>query len=311
MEATLRKRLSDALSVDSSEWQEAGWSSPPPVWRKVYDRPPVRSFPLFSVRGRVIAAGQLGRPEVARFVLAGRPQPPIEEALRIGELARAALMSGGGNPPLEFSGRNADGPQRDDPAHGHSFFLPEDADDDGEIDHLIVFCRHGFSMEARRRLDLLHRLWLPHRRADGKEERGRKEWRLALEDIATPQDFAAVSALLRRSRTWISVTPYLMPWHSKPSFGATEQIKREIARRCNYPAVANVAVLDQKSAITFQRIRSRGGLVQPDRLGCFMKITFTEPTYGPLALGFGCHYGLGLFKAGEQATRDELVTRDN
>ncbi len=307
VEAILRERLSDALSVDSSEWQKAGWSSPPPLCKMVYDRPPVGPLPLFSVTRGVVAAGQPGRPEIARFVLAGRPQPRIEEGLRIGELARAALMSGGGNPPLEFSGRDADGPQRDDPAHGHSFFLPEDADEDGEIDHLIVFCRHGFSMEARRRLDLLHKLWLAHGRADGEDERGRKEWRLALEDIAPPRDFAAGSALLRRSLTWISVTPYLMPWHSKRNFGAAEQIKREIARRSTYPSLANVTVLDHKPAVKFQRIRSRRGLVQPDRLGCFMKLTFAEPTDGPLAFGFGCHYGLGLFKAGERAAGSNEV----
>jgi CRISPR-associated protein Csb2 len=303
LEATLPERLSEALSVDSSEWQAAGWSSPPPLRREVYDRPPVGPLPSSSVQRRSVSESQPGRPEVARFVLAGRPQPRIEESLRIGELARAALMSGGGVPPLEFSGRTAGGPQRDDPAHGHSFFLAEDADEDGQIDHLIVFCRHGFSLEARRRLDRLHRLWLAHGRTDEAAERGRKEWRLALEDIAAPQDFAQASALLRSSRIWTSVTPYLMPWHIKRNFGPTEQIKREAVRRGGYPVLANVAALDQstvtKRTIKFQRIRSRRGLVQPDQLGCLLKLTFAEPVDGPLVFGFGCHYGLGLFKAEE------------
>jgi CRISPR-associated protein Csb2 len=300
---TLPESLCDALSVDTSEWQAAGWSSPPPLRRQVYDRPPVGPFPSSSVQWRSVSESQPGRPEVARFVLAGRPQPRIEESLRIGELARAALMSGGGVPPLEFSGRTVDGPQRDDPAHGHSFFLAEDADDDSEIDHLIVFCRHGFSLEARRRLDRLHRLWLAHGRTDEEGERGRKEWRVALEDIAAPQAFATASALLRRSQNWTSVTPYLMPWHSKRNFGPAEQIKREVVRRGGYPVLANVAVLDRstvtKRAIKFQRIRSRRGLMQPDQLGCFLKLTFAEPVDGPLVFGFGCHYGLGLFKADE------------
>lgn len=43
------------------------------------------------------------------------------------------------------------------------------------------------------------------------------------------------------------------------------------------------------------RFRSRRGLIQPNRLGSFWRLTFSEPVQGPLALGFGCHFGLGLF----------------
>lgn len=301
MVATLPERLSEALAVDTSEWQKAGWSNPPPLRKIVYDRPPIGPLPSFRRRVITNSTGQPGKPEVARFVLAGRPQPRMEDALRIGEIARWALMSGGDNPPLEFSGRDANGPQRDDPAHAHAFFLPEDADHDGLIDHLIVYCRNGFSREARRRLDRLNRLWLAHGRTDDEGERGRKEWRLALEDIAAPEAFGQVSTLLRSSRAWKSVTPYLMPWHAKRNFGVVEQITREIERRGIFPALTDVIVPDQstlsKRAIKFHRIRSRRGLVQPDRLGCFLTLTFTGPVVGPLALGFACHYGLGLFAA--------------
>jgi CRISPR-associated protein Csb2 len=250
------------------------------------------------------ATGQPGKPEIARFVLEGRPQPRVEDALRIGEIARSALMSGGDDPPPEFSGRDGNRPQRDDPAHAHAFFLPEDADHDGLIDHLVVYCKNGFSKEARRRLDRLSRLWLAHGRASNEGERGRKEWRLALEDIAAPEVFGQRSTLLRSSRAWKSVTPYLMPWYAKRHFGVVEQIMREIERRGNFPALTDVAVLDQstlaKRAIKFHRTRSRRGLAQPDGLGCFLTLTFAEPVVGPLALGFACHYGLGLFGASDE-----------
>lgn len=52
----------------------------------------------------------------------------------------------------------------------------------------------------------------------------------------------------------------------------------------------------KRRPIHFQRFRSRRGLAQPDRLGSFWRLTFPEPIAGPLALGFACHYGLGLFK---------------
>ena len=293
-------RLADALAVDTGDWQTAGWSSPPPLYNRVYDRPLVGPLPKFQPRPP--RTDQPKMPEVARFVLAGRPQPRIEDALRIGEIARAALMSGDGDPPPEFSGRHANGPQRDDPAHAHAFFLPEDADGDGLIDHLVVYCRHGFSHTARQRLDRLNRLWLAHGRAKDDGERGRKEWRLALEDIATPENFARYSSLLGRSRKWVSTTPYLMPWHAKHNFGVVDQITREIGQRGIFPALSDVMVKDRdaypdKNAAAFHRVRSRRGLIQPDRLGSFLTLTFVEPIVGPLALGFACHYGLGMFTA--------------
>ena len=301
MEATLPKRLSEALAVDTGEWQKVGWSTPPPLRRIVYDRPPIGPLPPPRRRQLVTRPGQPGQPEIARFVLAGRPQPRIEESLRIGEIARLALMSGSGDPPLEFSGRDAGGPQRHDPAHAHSFFLPEDANSDGLIDHLIVFCRHGFSREARIRLDRLSKLWVAHGRVDEEGIRGRKEWRLALEDIAAAEAFAQVSTLVRPSWAWTSVTPYLTPWHRKNNFGVVEQISREIERRGISPALTSVNVLERNSsskrAIKFHRIRSRRGLAQPDTLGSFLRLNFAEPVLGPLALGFACHYGLGMFAA--------------
>ena len=53
----------------------------------------------------------------------------------------------------------------------------------------------------------------------------------------------------------------------------------------------------KRRPIHFHRFRSRRNLAQPDRLGSFRRLRFPEPVGGPLALGFGCHYGLGLFKS--------------
>jgi CRISPR-associated protein Csb2 len=87
-----------------------------------------RTAPIASI-GR----GQPGEPQVARFVLAGRPRPRIEETLRIAAIARWALIrrKGGTETPAELLGRDANGPLRDDPEHAHAFYLPEDADRDG------------------------------------------------------------------------------------------------------------------------------------------------------------------------------------
>jgi CRISPR-associated protein Csb2 len=108
---TLLDRLSDAIAVDTAKWQAAGWSNPPPLQKIVYDRPAIGPLPPRSrKRSYVSSATQPARPEVARFVLAGRPRPSVEDTLRIGEIARLAVMSRcGGQPPREIAGRDDNG----------------------------------------------------------------------------------------------------------------------------------------------------------------------------------------------------------
>jgi CRISPR-associated protein Csb2 len=327
VKATLPERLADALAIDTSDWRKAGWSSPPPLRKVVYDRPAVGPLPRGrTARPTVSRDKQPGHPEVARFVLAGRPQPRIEDTLRIAEIARAALMSikqDDERPPIELSGRDENGPLRDDPEHAHAFYLPEDADGDGLIDHLIVYCRRGFSARAKWRLDRLTKLWIEHGRADEDGERGRKEWRLALEDIAVPEDFHDVSGLLRPAHSWRSVTPLLKSRFDKERPRVFEalaesyrgQIVEEWAKRFpGWPLPSVEPLVDARnasrfvvqvggrslSALAFARTRRGRGGVQPDAAGGSFRLTFERKLPGPIALGWGAHFGLGLF-AGENA----------
>jgi CRISPR-associated protein Csb2 len=125
-----------------------------------------RTEPVAAGDGRYLGLGLFraapsqppGHPEIARFRIQGEGRPRIEHSVRVGDALRRALMSGGGRPPIEFSGHDADGPLRADPAHEHAFFLSHEADADGLIDHLIVYCRQGFSDDAVTRLRCLERL---------------------------------------------------------------------------------------------------------------------------------------------------------
>jgi len=322
----LPERLCDALAVDTSEWQSAGWSSPPPMRKVVYDRPTVGPLPRLRRSARHKDSRQPGSPEVARYVLAGRPRPRIEDTLRIAEITRLALMSrsNGDLPPIELTGRDEDGPLRDDPAHAHAFYLPEDADGDGLIDHIIVYCRLGFSDTARRSLDRLTKLWIEHGRANEEGQRGRKEWRVALEDIAPPTSFQE-SWLLQCSPIWKSVTPYLKnrfdkvrPRNFEEMLNSyRDQISTEWTRR--HPNILPphvVALIDEqnrfiarigsdgpfnsnrpRSTLAFARTRRGRGGHQPDTSGGFFQLVFEQPVPGPIALGWGAHFGLGMFRA--------------
>lgn len=314
LEATLPERLVDAVAVETADLQAAGWSDPPASRRVLYRTPRLGAA---RPQGHSPSFGRDGdAPTVARFVLAGRPPPRIEDAVRIGEVMRLATLSQAGWRGLPISpvlsGRGDDGRALRSPDHAHAFWLPEDADGDGEIDHVVVYARDGFDPPARRALDRVTRLWLGEASArrhepDGEDEAaesaGRKEWRLALEGFGEPAQFAA-SDLLCLSRRWVSVTPYLHPWHAKKGFLWPEQIARELARRYGLSLAEPPRELQEvrigsreRRPIHFHRFRSRRGLSQPDRLGRFVALTFEREIRGPLALGFGCHFGLGLFRA--------------
>lgn len=307
-EATVPVSLFKAVQVETASLQAAGWSRPPAGRFVLYHRPeigprpparPIRPMPLTKL------------PKVARLVLAGRPLPRIEEAVKIGEVFRAAIMARiKGEIPTVISGREGGTPSRD-PHHGHAFFLPEDHDGDGFIDHLILYIHDGLNPEVTRALDNLRNLWIAaHRRHDPKDQvaEGRTEWRLALEGFGEPAEFAQ-SALLRPSADWTSVTPYLRPWHVK-SGNVARETKEMVRKECRLRGLplndvefersgredcVRAAKIDGRSVLRFHRFRSRLGLVQPDRTGSALHLIFESPICGPIALGFGCHYGLGLF----------------
>jgi CRISPR-associated protein Csb2 len=230
--------------------------------------------------------------------------------------------------PGVLSGRDEAGAPLRDPQHAHAFFLPEDHDEDGFIDHLVLYARPGLDRAVRRAAEHLNKLWINPKdqerirrkdedNPDDEEDEGdsgRREWRVGLEGFGTPEQFND-STLLRRSRTWVSATPYLRPLHLKgddPFEETCRMVRTECERRgwpapkvqrdgCGPDAGRNINVGGRaRNVLAFHRFRRRRGLVQPDRTGLALRLEFTEDVNGlpgPLALGFGCHFGLGLFHA--------------
>ena len=288
--ATLPEGLGAALSLDTADIQKAGWSLPPASEKVRYCRPlhvfqPVRQPSRF----------QSPIWTTATFLLVGKPLPRLESTLKIGEVARLAVMHQFGKDdndaplaPPQFSGHR----MPDNNIHQHAFYLPWDADHDGWLDRLVVHVPAGFDDQARRALQRLQRLWLP----------GGGEWRLVLEGMGNGEP---AHPLVGQSRRWQSVTPYLHPWHCKRGFGVEDQIRRELVKRglpepLEIQFDANLQVAGHtRRPMHFHRFRSKRGVRQPDRQGRFVEMTFAEPVKGPIALGFGCHFGLGLFASAE------------
>ena len=324
---TLPERLVDALDLDTADYQDRGWNRPPAAREVVYARDTkaaARVTSCASTRRRGSGSRPKPLPTVARFLLAGRPRPRVEDTVRIGELMRLAALSRFGwqddgargrripKAPWQISGRDTDGNRLKDPAHVHAFWLPEDADSDGLIDHVSVFIADGIDDDVRAKLDRVARLWLPPKqRAEDVdvEDASAMDWRLALEGFGQPDDFSEGTRIFGTSSRWRSVTPFLASGHLKAT-GYAGEIRRLIRRRGMEDrfgfSAADVLVTElqeissggtMRRAIDFHRFRSRGREVQPDTAGAFLNIVFPKLIEGPLVLGYGSHFGLGLFIA--------------
>ena len=315
---TLPARLVDALALDTADYRDRGWSRPPAAREVVYmcvaaANPVV--IPHGFVRRRRAARTE-DRPTVARFLVAGRPLPRIEDAVKLGELMRRAALAQFGwrkdeasgrsvpNAPWQISGRDADGRPLADPSHPHAFWLPEDADSDGWIDHISVYVESGIDDEVRVRFDRITRLWIAPRRWSSGDESDpvpMKEWRLALEGFGRPADFAGSARIFEAANSWRSMTPFLAAGHLKAS-GYLGEVLRLLRRRGLDANGVEVEVLksiavggSERRALHFHRFRSHGRERQPDAAGALLRIVFPKPFSGPLAIGFGSHFGLGLF----------------
>ncbi len=290
-------------------------------------------------RSQVASASSGGHatPTVARFLLAGYPRPPIEDAVQIGEALRLAVLAQFGwdqdpetgrrapRAPNVVSGRDEfDHPLRDT-THSHAFWISEDSDIDGKIDHLTVYTRGGLDDSVRSALERLTCLWIP-----GSRERpnllgrvhhrneNRQAWRLEFEGFGTPATFARTSPALQCGTNWCSVTPFLASGHLKRG-GYASEIRRLMRLRGGRLAeVAADVKVDEAPALRiggalqrpryFKRFRSRSRERQPDKVGAMLRLTFPREVEGPLALGYACHFGLGLFRVEDLPVERPAVT---
>lgn len=253
-------------------------------------------------------------PTTARLALYGKPLPRIEDALRLGEafrravLGRAGRLLGEGNIPAELCGHT----MPEDNRHGHAFWLP-DINAQGEIAHMLVHAPAGLSPEAIRTLTALQHV--RYGEGDG--------LRVMFEACGPAPMFAALTPLVGTATHWHSLTPWLHPWHLKRAQVRTpqalheallEQLRKEwLTRGENLPQLVDFCELPEVNiggralcALHYRRIRCKRGLVQPDTRGRLIEMTFATPVSGPIALGFGCHFGLGVFVPAENEASNPL-----
>lgn len=310
--------LRRALEVDTDDWRNAGWSRPPGArWIGYLRKLPPASAPL-----RRRSQTHRESPTVARYAIASSVLPRIRDSLRLTEPVHDYLLKVAQNlrarTPEFFPEesialiRGTDRDRNPLHGHGHAYLLPE-CDDQARIRFLTVYIREGFSAELQRVFERLTRLEdRHHRKAFG-------ELRFVLIGLGRPKDFggldhvAGMSLPLAESQLWRSLTPFVPTRHAKRRKGAVdpaEEARRDLERLLRAAAPGGVPLpveaIEPENELPkwvgrkwawrhFRTCRERGTGAKAGNRGYGFRIRFSQPVRGPLAFGYGAHFGLGLF----------------
>ncbi len=301
---SLPSSIFDALLADTGDLKAAGWSQPPGSRWISYTRP----AEPFRIAPQREPTPDERRPTVARFAVVSDVPPRITEALSLGERFHRALVSRCGDPV--FTGCDDAGQPLVD-GHQHAFHLSECDPRRGTVKFFTLYARMGFDAEARRALEQLRQTW-------GYE---RHKLQLILlgtgerEDFAGEKPDAGHSLPLGTSREWISLTPFVPTRHPKTHkngepkldangirIGSPEHDLRRLLRESGFrepTEVAGVPYLQLENRrihwLEFQRTRRNGNGRKAGGHGYGFRIAFPEKVRGPIAVGYGAHFGLGLF----------------
>jgi CRISPR-associated protein Csb2 len=298
-----------ALQVETPTLEQGNWSDPPGSREVVYWRPAGAVSPRAA--GRSGMDGVIAAADTALFAFATDRKrdvlPLMERALPTMALFRRALLSklgdqeSSGSCP-ELTGKDEEErPLRNGHRHAHFIPLSLDPRNRGRIDHVLVHASMGLGSAAQRALRRLRKTWA----------KGIDDLAVTLVGIGSLSSFRTVAGAplpeLGRSTTWESRTPFIPPRFLKPrgKDSLDGQVRAELRDRGLPDLVAPPAVTaptDQDDAGLqarwfrhFVRTRQNSRAPGPPP-GLFrLTLTFRTPVEGPLCVGWGCHFGLGLF----------------
>lgn len=334
IDAKIPATLFDALHADTSELRKDGWNQPPGTRWINYTRP-IDAF-ASQLRKAPRRNDNRQLPTVARFAICGQVRPLLTDAILIGEQVRSVLMGcskrvgADENAAPVFSGKDEHGGPINN-GHRHAHYLCEAIDDHGRVSHLTVYAPMGFSVEDQKALT-----GLTHSGTWGKGGYDLRYIKLGVgfpSDFGGQNEVAGQSRILDCSSTWVSRTPFVPTRHlgrsaniglvevaQSPKLQAAliDAVRKELSQRAEFADCAtNVLIepiLDIKQAgiylgghftswLKFRRERVKGNGKSAGFHGFGIRLHFRDSTgqpkavTGPVALGYGCHFGLGTFVA--------------
>jgi CRISPR-associated protein Csb2 len=235
---------------------------------------------------------------VARFALSSSVLPLVTGAMPFAETARFELSRcrAGNSYSPALMGKTRDGMPLT--GHEHAHFFATDEDGDGKLDHLTVYAPCGFNPDDVQALGQLPAV---------KRHKNLPNVRTVLLGLGEKEDFAEVP-IFKASKRWRSVTPFSLPRFAnrgsgkppRPRDRPDAQLVRELKNH-GLPEPIKIECIGGYSAggrrefrwLEFHTRRLRKETEGYGLAG--FEIEFTEEEQGPIAVGFGCHFGLGLF----------------
>jgi CRISPR-associated protein Csb2 len=294
---SLPAELFDALHADTGDLQAAGWNLPPGAAYVNY----TRDEKAFAPGERARRASHAQLPTVARYVVVSAASARLTQAISVGNRVHEALCKWS-DQACVFTGRDAHGSPLTDHQHAHILCQangPRDA-----ITHLTVWAKDGFDEKSCLALRRLNKVW----------GHGGHDLRLVLTGLGQPNAFPDCR-LVAKAKVWRSATPFVSTRHAKTFRDGRPKIDEngwqigsaghDLLRLLTLDPQTHGATISRDTSVRvgervlrclqFQTIRHDGGGNRGNGDTGAFTVTFKHEVSGPLALGYGAHFGLGLF----------------
>lgn len=309
--------LLSCLQVETGWLQKLGWSQPPGSRKVLYWR---RADALENAAPpatpRLVRAVPVECMLLAMATMSGNANalPSIVRTLPQAELLHRALNAHASRiagHSAVLSGSDGTGKPLTTP-HLHAHLLHLDLDGDGHLDHVLIWAPMGVDAQAQAAVRAVRRTFT---------KGGLAPLRLALAASGSPAEVCGLPSPLGNglrgifggarlaAREWKSLTPFVPPRHLKKNGrnSLAGQVVAELEGR-GFPAPKEVVVLDPRNDEAARRARHvvrmrRFGPPPPVDHGLVLQIEFADEVSGPIALGYGSHFGLGLFRVDESGQK--------
>ena len=289
------KPTASSMTVTTAILQDkrAPYTDPPGARWVRYVRP--RNFFQKSLSPKTDVS-MLNDITLVRYAVVGTIRPSIKDIMRIGDIARNACLSRHsretGNRSSVFLGKDENGKPLEN--HRHAFYLSTYETQKRDIDHLTIIATGGFGQTELTTLLQLKKIY----RYNGVGAR------LVFQGFGTINDFPDIP-ILKKSKKWVTATPLILSRHIKRKKdrivdGPEEQVRNEIRKRYGFE-LEKIDIRQSRTGINgtsikpleFFRWRRHGNVGTGDPY--VVELEFKNLVNGPITLGYGSHFGLGMF----------------
>lgn len=248
-------------------------------------------------------------PVLLRYTVTSSEPPSLREAIALGDRMRKALIRWSDGAEV-FVGRDAQ-TQAVAEGHAHVHVFSESESSDGTISHFSVYAPQGFERSTRAAAALIHTLWGPQ----GRDVELFLSGTFRREDLQKEAIYRTLP-LFGESKVWESLTPFISTRHAKLTkaghpkldekgrhIGAAEHDLLRLLAIEGMPAPLSVQTMAAHECSgqklewsSFLTGREGGGSRGTNTIPRGFRLEFDAPIQGPIAAGYGAHFGLGLFR---------------